>query len=169
MTSASVTNAAMPSATRKERADGFMAPRAERLLSRESELAQRVLAQLRLLYLAARGHADRLEVGDDPQITRHAEIGRARLAPGDEFRLLRFLAGLERHIRRRHLPEARIRHPDHLRGLHRRMLEQHFLHLRGRDVLAADTEHVLQPPDHAQAAVLAQLAEVARAQPPVLG
>src|SRR3954453_15426604 len=143
MTSASVTIAARPSATRKESAAGFMAPRARRLLSRESELAQRVLAQLRLLYLAARGHADRLEVGDDPQITRHAEIGRARLAPGDEFGLLRSLAGLERHVSGRHLAEARIRHPDHLRGLHRRMREQHFLHLGGRDVFAADTEHIL--------------------------
>src|SRR4051795_9827778 len=165
MTSASVTNAAMPSATRKERADGFMAPRAERLLSRESELAQRVLAQLRLLYLAASGHADRLEVGDDPQITRHAEVGRARLAPGDELRLLRSLAGLERHIGRRHLAEARIRHPDHLRGLHRRMGEQHLLHLGGRDVLAADAEDVLQAADHAEAALGRDLAEIAGTEP----
>src|SRR3954471_891949 len=105
MTSASVTIAVMPSATRKESADGFMAPRARRLLSRESELVQRVLAQLRLLYLAARGHADRLEVGDDPQIARHAEVGRARLAPGDELRLLGALTGLQRHIGRRHLAE----------------------------------------------------------------
>ena len=49
------------------------------------------------------------------------------------------------------------------------MAEQHFLHLGWRDVLAADTEDILQPPDHAQPALRGELAEVAGAQPPVVG
>src|SRR5262245_56679122 len=40
----------------------------------EFELTHRVLAQPGLLHLAARRHADRLEVLDDPQVARHAEV-----------------------------------------------------------------------------------------------
>src|SRR2546423_5237187 len=103
-----------------------------------------MLAQLVLLYLAARGHADRLEVSDDPEVARHAEVGAARLAPGDQLGLLRTLAVLQRDVRGGHFAEALIRHADHLRRLYGGMCEQHFLDLRRRDVLAADAEHILQ-------------------------
>src|ERR1051325_2742759 len=42
---------------------------------REMEFTQRMLPQFVLLDLAARRHADRLEVGDDAQVARDAEIG----------------------------------------------------------------------------------------------
>src|SRR5213083_954476 len=46
----------------------------------KSEFLDRVLTQLGLLHLAARRHADRLEVLDDAQVARHAEVRAARLA-----------------------------------------------------------------------------------------
>src|SRR5215468_12351835 len=52
---------------------------------RQAELADRVLAQPRLLHLAARGHADRVEARDDPHVPWHAEVGAARPCPLDEL------------------------------------------------------------------------------------
>src|SRR5258705_4557608 len=44
------------------------------LIESESEFLQRMRAQLRLLHLAARGHADGLEIFDDAQVLGHPEI-----------------------------------------------------------------------------------------------
>src|SRR5688500_2999352 len=80
--------------------------------SAKLEFPQRVLAQPRLLHLAARGHADRLEVRHDLQVARHAEIGAALLYPRQQLLLAYRLMGLQSHIRARHLAQARVGHAD---------------------------------------------------------
>src|SRR5258705_7751509 len=84
----------------------------------KAELPQRMLPQLVLLHLAARGHADRLEVADDAEVARHAEVGAAGLAPGDELCFLGTRAVLQRDIGGGHFTQTLIRAADDLRGLH---------------------------------------------------
>ena len=119
----------------------------------ELESLDGVLAQLVLLHLAARRHADGVEILDDGQIARHAEIGAVPLHEFDQLGLGR-AHRLERDEGRAHLAEPRVRHAHDLRGRDRGMREQHLLDLGRRDVLAADAEHVLGAADHAQAAVV---------------
>ena len=67
-----------------------------------------------------------------------------------------------------HLDVACVRRADDLHDLDGGMPEQERLDLGGGDVLAADLEHVLQPADEGDAAVLVDAAEVARVVPAVL-
>src|SRR5688572_7546540 len=89
--------------------------------SAELEFTQRVLAQLGFLHLAARRHADRLEVGNDLQIPRHAKVGHARPAPLEELFFGR--PTFKGDVGARNFTESRIGHADHLSGLHRGMRE----------------------------------------------
>ena len=133
----------------------------------ETESLDGVLAQLVLLHLAARGHADRVEALDHGEITRHPEVGAAPLDEIDELGLGDI--SLERDEGGADLAEPSIGHAHDLRSRDRGMRQQHLLDLGRGDVLATDAEDVLGAADHAQATVLGQHADIAGAQPAVLG
>src|SRR5574341_1892729 len=89
------------------------------------EFPDGMLAQPELLHLAARRHADGLEVLHDPEVARHAEVGAARLRPGDQVGLGSLEPRPERHVRAGHLAQPGTRHAADRRALARGMREEH--------------------------------------------
>ena len=131
--------------------------------SRSMRFSLRQCAQLHLADLAGRRERKPLDRVDH---RRHLEFGDAR---GTQRLQLGGRHGPgELHRRADDLAVIVIRHAEHRHLGHGIMLLQHVLDLGGIDVLAAADDHVAQPAaGDDQAAILAQVAQVAGAQPAV--
>src|SRR5882672_9704848 len=104
----------VPHPERMPRPSRTRAIRIETPLS-EFEFAHRVLAQPGLLHLAARRHADRLEVRDDPQVARHAEVGAFLFRPRYQLGFCRSGPRFECDVCTWHLAQPGVGDADHLR------------------------------------------------------
>ena len=83
----------------------------------------------------------------------------------DEGRLVELLAGSQHHNGLDGLAPLVVGYPDDRRVDHRRVGEEHVLHLCGIDVLAAAHHHVLDPVVEVQVALVVAVAGVTGAQP----
>ncbi len=128
----------------------------------QSQILDRALAHPVLLDLARHRHRERV---DEPNVGGDL-VGRD-LAPAElaDLVLGRLLPGVQLDPRADRLPVLRVGHADHLHVGDLRVREEELLDLPRVHVLAAADDHVLQPADDADRAVVAHLGQVPGAQP----
>src|SRR3954452_8226128 len=128
----------------------------------ELQLDGVVVSELALEHLPRRVAGECI---DERDRLRHLELRQLALAVRDQLVLGRDRAGLPRYEGDRHLTPAIIRTGDHRRLQDRMVLVQHPLDLGAGDVLSAGHDHVLEPIDDEQVAVLVAHADVAGVEP----
>src|SRR5215207_11477991 len=131
------------------------------------ELSGNLCGDLATLHLAGVGVARQLRHDDEPGGSLVArQRGRAML---QDLSLVESIdAGFEHHHRHHLLAVQRVGQ-SHDGGLsHRRVRQQHRLHLRRRDVRPTTDDHVAETTAHVHVATLVELDEIAGAVPAVI-
>src|SRR5207245_192315 len=130
--------------------------------SRGWKTSHRLVAKLHLLDLARARHR---EVVDEDDVARDLEAGDPALALREHLAVGERVAGLAPHERDAHFRHARVGKAHDRGQVDSGETHQERFDLHGVDVLAADLQHVLVPPDETQVTVAPHDAHVARVQP----
>src|SRR6516162_1197315 len=123
------------------------------------------LAQAEALHLATGRERELVHEAHPPG---HLVIGHVLAAPCDARRFVEGVAAATHHVGLRHLAQAVDRRADDRELCHARMGQHDALDLGGEGVEAAGNEHVLLAVSDTEVPVLADQADVPRAQVPPL-
>src|SRR5512142_2811112 len=107
------------------------------------------------------------DLGDDQDAARDLELGEAAGGELPELALGRLLPVAEDHRGRDLLAQLVVGHGEGHRLLHGGVIEQHLVHLDGRDLLAAAVDELLEPSGESQVPLGVDHALVAGAEPAV--